>query len=136
MRSEADTSSEVIARFALRTIVLLAFAAFAGVGFQKSLTALLWMSAIISVIYALLPSGASFHWPTPLIIGMKLRPISPRAAFWPASAKLRPFEPMAPICGSYDIGAPSLSNSNPAPAILGARNIRFAPWTIISKHSH
>ena len=42
----------------------------------------------------------------------------------------------APLCGSYDIGVPSLSNSNPAPAILGARNIRFAPWTIISKHSH
>jgi hypothetical protein len=37
MRSEADTSSEVIARFALRTIVMLAFAAFAGVGLQKAL---------------------------------------------------------------------------------------------------
>ena len=52
MRSEAYMSREVIARFALRTIVLLAFAAFAGVGFQKSLTALLWMSAIINVIFA------------------------------------------------------------------------------------
>jgi len=36
----------VIARFALRTIVLIAFAAFAGRGFQKSLTALPWMSTI------------------------------------------------------------------------------------------
>jgi len=41
----------------------------------------------------------------------------------------------APLCGSYDIGVPSLSNSNPARAILGARNIRFAPQTIITKHS-
>jgi len=67
MRSEAYTSSEVIARFALRTIVLLAFAAFAGAGFQKSLTALLWMSAIISVIFATIRrefplANALNHW--------------------------------------------------------------------------
>lgn len=67
MRSEAYMSSEVIARFALRTIVLLAFAAFAGGGFQKSLAALLWMSAIISVIFATirreLPlANALNHW--------------------------------------------------------------------------
>ena len=68
MRSEAYMSREVIARFALRTIVrLLAFAAFAGVGFQKSLTALLWMSAIISVIFATVRrefplANALNHW--------------------------------------------------------------------------
>ena len=67
MRSEAYSSSEVIARFALRTIVLLAFAAFAGVGFQKSLTALLWMSAIISVLFATIRrefplANALNHW--------------------------------------------------------------------------
>jgi len=57
----------VIARFALRTIVLLAFAAFAGVTFQKSLIALLWMSAIISVIFATIRrefplANALNHW--------------------------------------------------------------------------
>jgi hypothetical protein len=52
MRSEAYRSNSVIARFALRTVILLAFAAFAGIGFEKSLAALLWMSTIICTIFA------------------------------------------------------------------------------------
>lgn len=45
-------SGEVIARFCLRMIILISFAAFGSIGFGKSLAALLWMSTILSAIIA------------------------------------------------------------------------------------
>jgi hypothetical protein len=44
------TSTQVIVRFGLRVIILVAFAAFGGIGFGKSLAALLWMSIIFSAV--------------------------------------------------------------------------------------
>jgi hypothetical protein len=48
-------------------IVLVVFAAFGGIGFDRSLTALLWMSAILSAVLATLEREAPFdavlnHW--------------------------------------------------------------------------
>ncbi len=45
-------STRVIVRFGLRMIVLVIFAAFGSVGFDRSLTALLWMSTILSAVLA------------------------------------------------------------------------------------
>jgi hypothetical protein len=66
-RSRAFRSSQVIIRFVVRMIVLLAFAAVAGVGFAPGLVILLWMSAILSAAIATfkreLPlSGELNHW--------------------------------------------------------------------------
>ena len=47
-------TTEVIARFCLRVIVLVIFAAFGSIGFGRSLTALLWMSTILSAVLATL----------------------------------------------------------------------------------
>jgi hypothetical protein len=41
-------STQVLVRFALRFAILLAFAAFSGIGFGRNLGALLWMSIIFS----------------------------------------------------------------------------------------
>src|ERR1700739_3702512 len=46
--SRACRSAAVIVRFFVRMIVLLAFAAVAGIGFAPSLAMLLWMSTILS----------------------------------------------------------------------------------------
>jgi hypothetical protein len=43
-------STQVLVRFALRTGILVVFAAFGGIGFGLSLAALLWMSIILSAI--------------------------------------------------------------------------------------
>jgi hypothetical protein len=43
-------STRVLVRFLLRMIILLAFAAFGGIGFGRSLAALLWMSIILSAV--------------------------------------------------------------------------------------
>jgi hypothetical protein len=45
-------STEVILRFGLRMIVLVIFAAFGSIGFDRSLSALLWMSTILSAVLA------------------------------------------------------------------------------------
>ena len=60
-------STETIVRFCLRMIVLVVFAAFGGIGFYRSLTALLWMSAMLSAVLATLEREAPFdatlnHW--------------------------------------------------------------------------
>jgi hypothetical protein len=60
-------STQVIVRFGLRMIVLVIFAAFGGIGFDRSLTALLWMSAILSAVLATLEHESPFaavlnHW--------------------------------------------------------------------------
>jgi hypothetical protein len=60
-------STQVIARFLLRTIILVAFASFASVGFGKGLAALLWMSIILSCLIGAIRREAPFgsvlnHW--------------------------------------------------------------------------
>ena len=60
-------STEVIVRFCLRMVVLVIFAAFGSIGFDRSLTALLWMSTILSAVLATLereqPLAAVLnHW--------------------------------------------------------------------------
>jgi hypothetical protein len=60
-------STQVIVRFCLRMLILVVFAAFGGIGFDRSLTALLWMSAMLSAVLATLehetPLGAVLnHW--------------------------------------------------------------------------
>jgi hypothetical protein len=60
-------STQVIVRFCVRIIVLIVFAAFGGIGFDRSLTALLWMSAMLSAVLAALERETPFdavlnHW--------------------------------------------------------------------------
>lgn len=43
-------STQVIVRFCLRLGILVAFAAFASIGFGRSLAALLWMSIILCAV--------------------------------------------------------------------------------------
>ena len=50
--AQASKSTQVIARFALRMVAIVAFAAFCGLGFERGLTVLLWMSAILSAVLA------------------------------------------------------------------------------------
>ena len=47
-------SIQVIVRFFLRIVVLMIFAAFGSIGFDRSLTALLWMSTVLSAVLATL----------------------------------------------------------------------------------
>ena len=66
-QSRAFRSGEVIVRFVARMIVLLAFAAVAGIGFAPGLAMLLWMSTILCAGVAAfkreLPLGESLnHW--------------------------------------------------------------------------
>ena len=42
-------STQVMVRFGLRMIILVLFASFGGIGFGRSLAALLWMSTVLSV---------------------------------------------------------------------------------------
>jgi hypothetical protein len=60
-------STQVIVRFGLRMGILVVFAAFASIGFGRSLAALLWMSivlcAVIGTVKRELPFGAVLnHW--------------------------------------------------------------------------
>jgi hypothetical protein len=57
----------VLVRFALRTSILVVFAAFGGIGFGLSLAALLWMSIIVSAIIGTIKRELPFdvvlnHW--------------------------------------------------------------------------
>jgi hypothetical protein len=61
------TSIHVISRFCLRTIILVVFAAFAGSGFARGLTTLLWMAIVFSAMVGIIkrerPFGALLnHW--------------------------------------------------------------------------
>ncbi len=65
--AQVSKSAAVVVRFGLRVIVVVLFAAFATVGFQRSLTVLLWMSAILSAVLATLQREEPFeatlnHW--------------------------------------------------------------------------
>jgi hypothetical protein len=57
----------VLVRFGLRMVILVVFAAFASIGFGKSLAALLWMSIILSAVIGVIkrepPFGSALnHW--------------------------------------------------------------------------
>jgi hypothetical protein len=67
VQRELTSTPHVIARFSLRTIILLAFAAFGSIGFGTSLTALLWMSTLLCAIAASVMRELPFydelnHW--------------------------------------------------------------------------
>jgi hypothetical protein len=50
--TQASKSTEVIVRFALRLVAILAFAAFSGLGFERCLSVSLWIAAIVSAVLA------------------------------------------------------------------------------------
>ena len=57
----------MLARFCLRTIILLVFAAFSSIGFGRGFAALLWMAIIFSSIIGLMRREPPFdaalnHW--------------------------------------------------------------------------
>ena len=57
----------MVVRFCLRMVVLVIFAAFGGIGFGRSLAALLWMSAIFSAVIGAMKREPPFdtvlnHW--------------------------------------------------------------------------
>ncbi|WP_339031270.1 hypothetical protein WI604_06595 [Bradyrhizobium symbiodeficiens] len=59
--------TRAIARFAVRVVLLAAFAAFGSIGFGRSLAALLWMSIVLCAAVALLRREPLFgralnHW--------------------------------------------------------------------------
>ena len=59
--------ARVFVRFGVRTAILTGFAAFGSIGFGKSLSALLWMSIIISAVLAAVRREPPFntalnHW--------------------------------------------------------------------------
>jgi len=61
------SSTQVLVRFLLRTSILVFFAAFASIGFGRSLAALLWMSIILSVVIGSIRREPPFgtllnHW--------------------------------------------------------------------------
>jgi hypothetical protein len=60
-------SIQVVVRFALRMVILVIFAAFAGTSFAASMVALLRMSAVLCVVAAVMRREAPFgaylnHW--------------------------------------------------------------------------
>jgi hypothetical protein len=60
-------SSQVLIRFCLRMIILVVFAALGGIGFSRSLAALLWMSTILCAVIAVIRREPPFdavlnHW--------------------------------------------------------------------------
>ena len=60
-------STQVLVRFSLRLIVLAAFASFGGIGFARSLAALLWMTIVLSAVVGAMKRERLFdatlnHW--------------------------------------------------------------------------
>jgi hypothetical protein len=49
-KAPQNGSAQVLVSFGVRLVVLTAFAAFGGIGFGRSLVALLWMSTLLSAI--------------------------------------------------------------------------------------
>ena len=66
--------ARVIARFAVRVVLLAAFAAFGSVGFGRSLAALLWMSIVLCSLAGLVRREPLFgaalnHWDEAVAFG-------------------------------------------------------------------
>jgi hypothetical protein len=60
-------STQVLIRFSMRIIILVTFAAFSGIGFGRSLAALLGMTAMLSAVVGLVKREPAFdgvlnHW--------------------------------------------------------------------------
>lgn len=59
-------SAQMMVRFGLRMLILVAFAAFGSVGFGRSLAALLWMSTILSALIGAIrresPFGSTLNY--------------------------------------------------------------------------
>jgi hypothetical protein len=60
-------SNQVLIRFGLRMIIVVVFAALGGIGFGRSLAALLWMSTILCAVIAIIRREPLFdaelnHW--------------------------------------------------------------------------
>src|ERR1039458_9870907 len=53
-------STQVMVRFGLRMIILVIFASFGGIGFGRSLAALLWMSTVLSAVVGAIRREAPF----------------------------------------------------------------------------
>jgi hypothetical protein len=53
-------STQVLVRFCLRMVILVIFAAFASIGFGRSLAALLWMSIILSAVIGVIKREPPF----------------------------------------------------------------------------
>jgi hypothetical protein len=51
----------VLGRFFLRLVILASFAAFGGIGFGRSLAALLWMSVILCAVVGTMRREPVFH---------------------------------------------------------------------------
>jgi hypothetical protein len=65
--TRTSKSAEVIARFGLRMAAVVAFAVLGGIGFERGLTVMLWMSAILATVIAMFdreePLDAALnHW--------------------------------------------------------------------------
>ena len=65
--AQSSKSTKVIVRFGLRMAVMTAFAVFGGIGFQRGLTVMLWMSAILGAVIAMFDreeplSSVLNHW--------------------------------------------------------------------------
>ena len=60
--TQASKSTEVILRFGLRMTAILAFAAFGGIGFERGLTVMLWMSTILSAVHRDVRSRGTARW--------------------------------------------------------------------------
>lgn len=63
----ASKSTAVLVRFGLRMAAITAFAVFGGIGFQRGLTVMLWMSAILGAVIAMFDreeplSSVLNHW--------------------------------------------------------------------------
>jgi hypothetical protein len=60
-------SAQVLVRFSLRVAILVGFASFGGIGFGRSLAALLWMTIVLSVVVGAMRRERPFdsilnHW--------------------------------------------------------------------------
>jgi hypothetical protein len=51
--SLTSKSAEVIARFGLRMAAIVVFAVLGGIGFERGLTVMLWMAAILATVIAM-----------------------------------------------------------------------------------
>jgi hypothetical protein len=65
--TQTSKSTEVIVRFGLRMAAVAAFAVFGGIGFQRGLAVMLWMSAILGAVIAIFDreeplASALNHW--------------------------------------------------------------------------
>ena len=56
----------MIVRFCLRIGILVIFAAFAGIGFGRSLAALLWMSIVLCAVIGTVSASPVWHGPQSL----------------------------------------------------------------------